>query len=174
MRKIVVAVVVALALAAGGVYWWSGRPLHLSHPVVDLQVHTGDGPDEISRAAVAGGVQVSPEVLKWWLRLGSRTTGFKAGPYEVRRGDSLRSLLRRLMRGEFAMRKVRLGEGWNFRQVRAALAAADALQPGQTVEVLTPVLPAPLLEALALRGLHWRAEPCSDGGICVAILCPNG
>ena len=128
MRKIVVAVVVALALAAGGVYWWSGRPLHLSHPVVDLQVHTGDGPDEISRAAVAGGVQVSPEVLKWWLRLGSRTTGFKAGPYEVRRGDSLRSLLRRLMRGEFAMRKVRLGEGWNFRQVRAALAAADALR----------------------------------------------
>ena len=55
-----------------------------------------------------------------------------------------------------------------------ALAAADALQPGQTVEVLTPVLPAPLLEALALRGLHWRTEPCSDGGTCVAILCPNG
>ncbi len=55
-----------------------------------------------------------------------------------------------------------------------ALAAADALQPGQTVEVLTPVLPTPLLEGLALRGLHWRAESCSDGGTCVAILCPNG
>ena len=53
-----------------------------------------------------------------------------------------------------------------------ALAAADALQPGQALEVLTPLLPAPLLEALESRGLHWRAEPCVDHGIWVAILRP--
>ena len=53
-----------------------------------------------------------------------------------------------------------------------ALAAADALQPGQMVEVLTPLLPAPLLEALDARGLHWRAEPCADRGAWVAIVRP--
>jgi hypothetical protein len=53
-----------------------------------------------------------------------------------------------------------------------ALAAADALQPGQAVEVLTPVLPAPLLEALDARGLQWRSEPCMDRGMWVAILRP--
>ena len=53
-----------------------------------------------------------------------------------------------------------------------ALAAADALQPGQALEVLTPLLPAPLLEALEARGLHWRSEPCLDHGTWVAILRP--
>lgn len=53
-----------------------------------------------------------------------------------------------------------------------ALAAADALEPGQAVEVLTPLLPAPLLEALDARGLHWRSEPCADHGTWVAILRP--
>lgn len=55
-----------------------------------------------------------------------------------------------------------------------ALAAADALQPGQALEVLTPLLPAPLLEALDARGLRWRSEPCADGGAWVGILCPAG
>jgi hypothetical protein len=53
-----------------------------------------------------------------------------------------------------------------------ALAAADALQPGQALEVLTPLLPAPLLEALEARGLQWRSEPCADHGTWVAILRP--
>ena len=33
-------------------------------------------------------------------------------------------------------------------------------------------LPAPLLEALEARGLHWRSEPCLDHGTWVAILRP--
>lgn len=53
-----------------------------------------------------------------------------------------------------------------------ALAAADALEPGQGVEVLTPLLPTPLLDALAARGLHWRAESSPEGGVCVAIQRP--
>ncbi len=53
-----------------------------------------------------------------------------------------------------------------------ALEAADALQPGQALEVLTPLLPAPLLEALDVRGLRWRSEPCADRGTWVAILRP--
>lgn len=53
-----------------------------------------------------------------------------------------------------------------------ALEAADALLPGQMLEVLTPLLPTPLLEALATRGLHWRSEVHPDGGVWVAILRP--
>lgn len=53
-----------------------------------------------------------------------------------------------------------------------ALDAADALQPGQALEVLTPLLPVPLLEALDSRGLRWRSEPCTDHGTRVAILRP--
>lgn len=54
-----------------------------------------------------------------------------------------------------------------------ALAAADALESGQSVEVLTPLLPTPLLEALAARGLRWRAESAPDGGVLVVIQRPK-
>ena len=53
-----------------------------------------------------------------------------------------------------------------------ALAAVDGLEPGEAVEVLTPLLPAPLLGALASRGLGWRTEPAPDGGVRVAIRRP--
>lgn len=50
-----------------------------------------------------------------------------------------------------------------------ALAAADALQPGQSVEVLTPWMPLPLLEQLASSGLDVQAELLADGGARVHI-----
>lgn len=53
-----------------------------------------------------------------------------------------------------------------------ALEAADALEPGQALEVLTPLPPVPLLEALDASGLRWRSEPCADRGTWVMILRP--
>jgi uncharacterized protein (DUF2249 family) len=44
-----------------------------------------------------------------------------------------------------------------------ALEAADALQPGQSVCVLTPLLPIPLLDALTARGLHTSTVTLPDG-----------
>lgn len=54
-----------------------------------------------------------------------------------------------------------------------ALAAADALAPGQAVQVLTPLLPVPLLDALAARGLHASASALPAGGARVLIRRPD-
>lgn len=54
-----------------------------------------------------------------------------------------------------------------------ALAAADALAPGQAVQVLTPRLPLPLFEALRERGLHARAFVLPGGGARVLIRRPH-
>ena len=56
--------------------------------------------------------------------------------------------------------------------MQQALHAADALEPGQALEVLTGWPPMPLLQALDARGLRWRTEPLADGGAWVAILRP--
>ncbi|MEO5829663.1 MAG: DUF2249 domain-containing protein [Rhodanobacter sp.] len=53
-----------------------------------------------------------------------------------------------------------------------ALAAADALQPGQAFQVLTPLLPTPLLEVLRARGLQASAALRPDGSARVLIRCP--
>jgi hypothetical protein len=50
-----------------------------------------------------------------------------------------------------------------------ALEAADALLPGQSVQVLTPLLPIPLLDALATRGLHTSAVTLPGGTARVLI-----
>lgn len=50
-----------------------------------------------------------------------------------------------------------------------ALEAADALLPGQAVQVLTPLLPMPLLDALASRGLLASAFALPAGGARVLI-----
>jgi hypothetical protein len=55
-----------------------------------------------------------------------------------------------------------------------ALAIADALLPGQAVQVLTPLLPTPLLDALVLRGMQATAFALPTGGARVLIRCPGG
>lgn len=54
-----------------------------------------------------------------------------------------------------------------------ALDAADALAPGDVVCVLTPLLPHPLLAALAERGLLFRADNLPGGGARVRIERPS-
>jgi Uncharacterized conserved protein (DUF2249) len=53
--------------------------------------------------------------------------------------------------------------------MQRALAAADALLPGQSLEVLTPLVPMPLLSALAERGMQAQAVPLAEGGARVLI-----
>ena len=50
-----------------------------------------------------------------------------------------------------------------------ARAAADALAPGESVRILTPLVPLPLLEALRARGLRHRVEELPAGGARVLI-----
>ena len=50
-----------------------------------------------------------------------------------------------------------------------ALAAAEALFPGQTVRVLTPLMPLPLLDMLATLGFSFEATRLPDGGARVLI-----
>jgi hypothetical protein len=55
-----------------------------------------------------------------------------------------------------------------------ALAVADALLPGQAVQVLTPLLPTPLLDALASRGMQTTVFALPTGGARVLIRYPGG
>lgn len=56
--------------------------------------------------------------------------------------------------------------------MQRAIAAAEALRPGQSIDVLTPLIPMPLLAALAERG--WQAQVVSlpEGGARVTIRRP--
>ncbi|MDM0049645.1 endolytic transglycosylase MltG [Variovorax sp. J22R115] len=127
---------VVLGLGAAGL-WWVNQPLKLPAPNVDLSVEPGTTPRGIAQAVADAGVDVPPQLLYLWFRFSGQDRQMRAGSYELERGITPRTLLSVLVRGEEATRSLVLVEGWNFRQVRAALAKAEQLKPdtvGQTDE----------------------------------------
>jgi UPF0755 protein len=117
-------------LAAGGwALWWVYQPMRLQAPTVDLSIEPGTLPRGVAQAVQDAGVDVNPELLYWWFRLSGQDRLIKAGSYELEAGITPHRLLSKLARGEESLRAVTLVEGWNFRQVRAALENADVLKP---------------------------------------------
>lgn len=54
-----------------------------------------------------------------------------------------------------------------------ALGAVDELAPGQSLVLLTPLMPLPLLHALELRGFTATAQPLRDGCARVVVTRPS-
>lgn len=127
------AVLAALGTAAAG-WWWLQQPLALRAPTVDLSIEPGTLPRQVAQQVRDAGVDVDPRLLFAWFRVSGQGHRIKAGSYELERGITPERLLDKLARGEESLRAVTLVEGWNWRQVRAALAKADALK-GDTAQL---------------------------------------
>lgn len=129
LRRFLLAMLVLLGTVAGLAAWWLQRPMALSAPTLDLAIEPGTTPRGVAQAVADAGAAINPDLLWWWFRLSGAARQIKAGSYEIRHGDSPRSLLARLTRGEESLRTVVLVEGWTLRQIRDALARADGLKP---------------------------------------------
>jgi UPF0755 protein len=77
---------------------------------------------------VESGVKTSADLLFASFRLSGKARQIKAGSYEISNSTTPQTLLSMLIRGEETLRTVTLVEGWNFRQVRQALAKAEQLK----------------------------------------------
>ena len=118
--RVVLAVVVlgAGAAAAAGA-WWLNKPMELAADSVELSIDNGATPRDIAQAWVQAGVQESPLLLYEWFRWSGEARKIRAGSYEIGRGATPVSLLKKMVRGDSTLATVRLLEGWTFRQFRA-------------------------------------------------------
>ncbi|MGQ9724581.1 MAG: endolytic transglycosylase MltG [Tepidimonas sp.] len=145
----------ALTLLAGAaaVTFWLHRPLPLrlhGQPVVDVVIEPGMSAAQVADALVAAGVETSPLWLFAWFRLSGQSRALRAGSYEIAPGTTPKTLLDKLVRGEQALRRLTLVEGWNVRQVLQAVRAAD-----QLIDDLPPGDdPVALARHLGLRSGH--------------------
>jgi UPF0755 protein len=96
---------------------------------LDLSIEPGTSPKAIAQAVVEAGTDTSPDLLFAWFRLSGQSRQMRAGSYEITPGTTPKSLLSMMVRGEESLRSVTLVEGWNWRQVRQALAKAENLKP---------------------------------------------
>ena len=129
LLTVLLVLVIALASAAGVVAWWLNRPLALAAATVELSIELGTPPREVAAAWVRAGVQTEPWALYHWFRASGDARRIRAGSYELAPGITPRTLLAKMVQGDEAFERVRLIEGWTFRQFRAALAAAPHLKP---------------------------------------------
>jgi UPF0755 protein len=123
------------ALLAGAAAWWIRQPLVLpqGQASVNLVLPAGASARSAAQSVASSGVALSaglpPAVLYWYFRVSGKSGGLKAGTYEIEQGDTAQKLLAKLYNGLQSLRSVTLVEGWNIRQVRAALAKAEHLKP---------------------------------------------
>lgn len=132
MRALLVMLVLVAAALGGTVFWWLDAPMRLAAPTIDLSIDPGTSPRALAQDVQDAGVDVNPLFLYAWFRYSGQARGIKAGSYELDATITPRRLLSKLVRGEEAQRAVTLVEGWNWRQVRQALAKADQLKGDST------------------------------------------
>ncbi len=113
---------VAIASAIGAAYYWMNQVLSLPHPKVDLLVPKGATPASIANQINQAGITVSPAAFVLMARMTELDRKIKAGGYQLIEGDSPLGILRRMAQGDVTSRQITLVEGWNLRQIRAALA----------------------------------------------------
>lgn len=128
VKWISILLLVGGAVLAGAGYWWLHQPLPMNKKMVLLHIRKGNSTQTIANNMAKNGVQTPPALLRLWLVLGSRKTPIQAGHYVIYAHDTPRSLLRKFAKGQVAMEKFRIAEGWNMRQLRAALAKDKSLK----------------------------------------------
>ena len=128
MRRFLILLVLLAGAVAGAAQWWLERPLALAAESVDLSIDPGTSARGVANGVAESGVDVSPDLLYAWFRLSGKSRQIRAGSYEIERGATPRSLLRKLVQGEESLLSMTLVEGWNFRQLREALSRAAHLR----------------------------------------------
>lgn len=113
---------VLLAIALGG--WLlhvSGQAIHLEQPVQDLTLKHGTSLRGVAQQLVREGVLVEPWSFILLVRLQGKAGEIQAGNYQLTQGMTVSDLFQMMSRGNTVQRSITFIEGWNFRQMRAAL-----------------------------------------------------
>ena len=113
---------------AGWFIWFVSQPLSLRQSPLEFNIDPGLGLKQVSRRLADSGLGLSP----WQFTLLARGLGkagdIKAGSYEVEAGLSTWLLLEKVTRGDTSQGELALIDGWNLRQVRAAMDSNPALR----------------------------------------------
>ncbi len=130
--------IVLVGLGLGVAYWQQKEALHQPLNVSQeqlLDVPAGSTPTGLLNRLQADGVIKDAFWLRLYWRFNLADESLHSGEYRMTPGMDAQSLLALWQRGEVVQYSVTLVEGWNFRQVRAALAKQTKLE--QTLAGLT-------------------------------------
>lgn len=127
IKRLLVLAMLAALMLAGGLVWYGNQPLDFEPLPKTISVVPGTSLRGLSaileREGVVGNAQA------FWLlgRLLGKGGALKAGVYELDAPLTPLELYAKIERGEMSQAIVQFIEGWNWREVRAALASQPML-----------------------------------------------
>ena len=140
------------AVVACAAYWQQQKALaqhlNLEQPLL-LEVKPGSTPNGVLNRLEADGVIEGALWLRLYWRFVLKAPALHSGEYRLQPEDTALHMLDLWRRGEVVQHQLTLVEGWNFRQVRDALARQEALE-----QRLTDLSDDELMARLGLKGQH--------------------
>ena len=151
MRWISLLLVAGLAAATVGLFIW-GRQMETPLPGTEevyVTVLPGDTPRAVARKLVEQGVLTEPWSFYVWARAQYKNQTIKTGDYKIVPGDSVKTILAKMQRGEVVLFNITVPEGWTFKQFRQALDASPHI-----AHHTTNMTDDQIMEELGLPGVH--------------------
>ncbi|NNF41166.1 MAG: endolytic transglycosylase MltG [Woeseiaceae bacterium] len=136
---IVLASIVLLAFAATAfVALQVDRFMHTAANVpasgVDFEIASGSSFSAVSGQLVDKGLIADDTLLRLYARITGQAGAVQAGEYRITAGATPATLLEQFTRGEVRLHSFTIIEGWNHRELLAALHASDAVTANMTDE----------------------------------------
>jgi UPF0755 protein len=123
-----------LLLAAAGAALWGQQRLaavmerHSTAPAgTRIVVRPGESVRGVLQQLSTAGALAEPRLVALYLKLHGQSVRVLAGTYELAPEASVQAILRQFDEGQVVLEQLTIVEGWNFAQMRAALAATDTL-----------------------------------------------
>ena len=111
-----------LAIASSTwLYWYATQPLDMGVLPKTFSITPGTSLQGLAVQLKKSGIVNSPLSFRLLGRLLDKSTGLKAGVYEINRPLTPLALYEKIERGEVTQAAVQFIEGWTIREVRAAL-----------------------------------------------------
>lgn len=128
IKKLLLLGIILSIAAAIAFTMWAREPITTSDPAIDFTITPGSTGSNAAQQIAAAGVPVHPLLFSVLARLTQKSSRIKAGSYELKPNTTPLALIDQLVRGEFAQESLTIIEGWTFRQMRQAVAAAKGLK----------------------------------------------
>ena len=115
--------ILALLAAAGYAAWYVETPMPMQKVPAEFEIPPGAGFRTATARIEAAGIRVGRREFELLARWYGRAKDIKAGSYEISAPLTPLAMLDKLTSGDVTQGEVKFIEGWNIRQVRAALNA---------------------------------------------------
>lgn len=125
---LIILLVLALITAVVTLGRWYARPLPMPAERVEVRVASGAHTRAIARSLVQAGLDLNEEAFVAAAKIAGATQSLRAGRYEFTRGMNVQEVIEKLRRGEVMRERFTLIEGWNVRDMRAALRQSKDLK----------------------------------------------